>query len=232
VAIGKAGRRAIVDNAKCLECHGQLGVDPNFHGGGRNDGTLCAVCHTPNRSSSGWAVNSKDLFHALHAGRVRTTPLNWQSSLKYWEVEFPNRINNCLSCHAPGTFDLSAPSSAAAMDNMLWTTAASGNLIAVTASTSPYVASVNYGAGYSYNANTLAGAVTAPATTTLVTSPITAACVACHDSNAAFSHMDLNGGAFYAPRSSMPSGILGVRESCMVCHGAGAIADIKAVHGQ
>jgi OmcA/MtrC family decaheme c-type cytochrome len=64
----------------------------------------------------------------------------------------------------------------------------------------------------------------------LVASPITAACIACHDSNAAYSHMELNGGSFYRPRSSMTTGLLGVGESCLVCHGKGKVADIKAVH--
>jgi hypothetical protein len=44
--------------------------------------------------------------------------------------------------------------------------------------------------------------------------------------------MDLNGGTFYQPRSTMGLGLLGVGESCLVCHGPGNIADIKAVHGQ
>jgi OmcA/MtrC family decaheme c-type cytochrome len=229
-AIGKAGRRAIVDNAKCLDCHAQLGVLPSFHGGARNDGTLCAVCHDANRNSSGWSANSKDFLHALHAGRARTTPFNWQASLKYWEVEFPNRLNNCLSCHKPGTYDFSASASAAAVPNLLWSTVATGNQLVATTSTSPYAVGTFYGTKYSYSATT--NTVTAAQGNTLVASPVTAACIACHDSNAAFSHMDLNGGSFYQWRSNMPTGPLGVGEACLVCHGPGNIADIKAVHGQ
>src|SRR6185436_6627012 len=37
VATGFTGRRAIVDNAKCGNCHGTLGVTPSFHAGQRND---------------------------------------------------------------------------------------------------------------------------------------------------------------------------------------------------
>ena len=232
VAIGKAGRRVIVDNNKCLDCHSQLGVKPTFHGGARNDGTLCAFCHTANRSSSGWAVNAKDVFHSLHAGRVRNTPFNWQATLTYWDVEFPNRLNNCVSCHVQGGYDFSSAGAQVALPNMLWSTAASGNLLTPTTSTSPYVGAVNYGSGYTYNAAT--NTVTEAAATTLVTSPVTAACIACHDSPAAFSHMDINGGYFYAPRSTMPVAgqAFAQVETCLVCHGPGALADIKVVHNQ
>ena len=47
VATGYTARRAIVDNAKCNSCHDQLGTSPVFHGGARNDGTICAFCHNP-----------------------------------------------------------------------------------------------------------------------------------------------------------------------------------------
>ncbi len=231
VATGYTGRRAIVDNAKCQSCHVQLGSQPTFHAGQRNDGPTCSFCHTTNQSSSGWAANAKDAFHSLHAGRVRTTPFMWHAvsaTDSFADVEFPSRLNNCLACHVDGTYDFSAPASAAAMDSMLWTTSASGNLMATTVSTSPYVAAQDYGLGFAYNAAT--NTERAAAGTTLVTSPITAACIACHDSNAAFSHMDLNGGSFYVPRSTVATGLLAVGESCMVCHGTGAVADIKVVH--
>jgi OmcA/MtrC family decaheme c-type cytochrome len=229
-AVGKVGRRAIVDNARCLDCHDQLGVTPYFHGGGRNDGTLCAVCHNGNRTSGGWSANAKDFIHSLHAGRVRSQPFTWQIAAGYtfWDVEFPNRLNNCLSCHKAGTYDLSAVATQAAVDNMLWSTTATGNLLATTSSV--YAVGTIYGTGFSYNA--VSGVTTAAQGNTLVTSPITAACIACHDSNAAYSHMDLMGGSFYQLRSSMPTGPLAVGESCLVCHGPGNIADIKAVHGQ
>jgi DNA-binding NarL/FixJ family response regulator len=36
---------SIVENAKCLACHAQLGAIPSFHAGQRNDGTSCEFCH-------------------------------------------------------------------------------------------------------------------------------------------------------------------------------------------
>ena len=92
---------------------------------------------------------------------------------------------------------------------------------------SPYITqNFNYGAGYSFN--TATGAITEAAATTLVTSPITAACFACHDNTQSVAHMRGNGGSIYATRSAA----LGTLETCMVCHDTGRIADIKVMHAK
>ena len=72
---------------------------------------------------------------------------------------------------------------------------------------------------------------------TLVNSPITAACYACHDSTPARAHFIANGGHLNTPRSSVVTNTNGVNvvpivqsEQCLVCHGTGRTADIKAVH--
>ena len=231
VGVGYSGRRAIVDNAKCLACHAQLGVNPSFHVGQRNDGPTCSFCHTANQNSSGWSSNSKDFLHALHGARARSVPFMWQAG-SFADVEYPNRLNNCVSCHFPGTYDFSAAASQTAIPNLLWSTVATGNLVAASVSKSPYVTATVYGAGFSYSAS--ANTLTEAAGTTLVTSPVTAACIACHDSPAAFTHMSLNNGYFYAPRSNMPvaGAAFAQVETCLVCHNPGGAADIKVVHGQ
>ena len=64
--------------------------------------------------------------------------------------------------------------------------------------------------------------------TTLVNSPIVAACSACHDSATAIDHMQTNGGSFYEPRSvafSKPQ-----KEECLLCHGPGRLASISERH--
>ncbi|TMB33905.1 MAG: OmcA/MtrC family decaheme c-type cytochrome [Deltaproteobacteria bacterium] len=64
--------------------------------------------------------------------------------------------------------------------------------------------------------------------TTLVKSPIAAACSACHDTPVAIDHMQTNGASFYEPRSvafSKPQ-----KEECMICHGPNRIAAISLVH--
>jgi OmcA/MtrC family decaheme c-type cytochrome len=117
-------------------------------------------------------------------------------------------------------------------------------------SLSPYVTAdasgtsgTNYGVGFSYNAGLTtsngckpdgtpysipAGGTLAADSTTLVISPVSAACFACHDSGLAKSHMEVNGGAVYAPRAVA----LAKTEQCLVCHGSGRVADIKQVHAR
>jgi OmcA/MtrC family decaheme c-type cytochrome len=72
---------------------------------------------------------------------------------------------------------------------------------------------------------------------TLVNSPITAACYACHDSTSARAHMVNNGGWLNTMRSNVVTNTNGVNvvpivqsEQCLVCHGTGRTADIKTVH--
>jgi cytochrome c551/c552 len=114
-------------------------------------------------------------------------------------------------------------------------------------SLSPYVVAdnvKNYGAVFSFNASATTAAnvtkgdgtvVSVPAQgtfeaegTTLVNSPVTTSCFSCHDSDQAVSHMKVNGGSIYAPRATA----LANPEQCLVCHGTGRIADIKAMHAK
>ena len=90
---------------------------------------------------------------------------------------------------------------------------------------SPFITpGTNYGAAFAYNAATQ---VTTPADpTTLVNSPIASACFGCHDSSTAMAHMKGNGGALYEARSTALSKV----EQCLICHGTGKVADIKAMH--
>ena len=72
---------------------------------------------------------------------------------------------------------------------------------------------------------------------TLVNSPIASACYACHDSSLARAHMVSNGGSLNVARTSVTTSVAGANtvpivqnEQCLLCHGTGKIADIKAVH--
>jgi OmcA/MtrC family decaheme c-type cytochrome len=238
-ATGYTARRAIVDTAKCNSCHGALGVTPTFHAGQRNDGPTCSFCHNPNRTSSGWAAGSKYFIHAIHAGRKRTVPYTWHATEAgpgFDEVEFPGTLNTCTTCHVANTYDFTNATNLSAISNMELSTVASGKYDTnpLTSSSyytvSPYVVADNvtdYGVGFSYNATT--NVTTQAAGTTLVLSPITGACAACHDSTIAINHMRANGGQFYAPRAAVLS--LGAsQEQCMICHGPGRTAAIGLVH--
>ena len=118
----------------------------------------------------------------------------------------------------------------------------------VTQSTNPVVPDT-YGAGFGVNLGatptygctpdgtfytipaataSAAGTVEAEAKT-LVSSPIATACFACHDTSLARLHMESNGGSMYRTRGA-PDNALAKPEQCMICHGTGRVADIKAMH--
>ncbi len=113
VATGYTGRRAIVEDKRCNACHQELGTFTKdaFHAGQRNDATTCSWCHTPNRTSSGWSADSTSFVHAIHASAKRQVPFNWHavSATKgFFKTTYPGILNDCLTCHLPGTFDFSA----------------------------------------------------------------------------------------------------------------------------
>ncbi len=238
-ATGHTGRRAIVETAKCNACHGALGVTPSFHAGQRNDGPTCSFCHTPNRTSSGWAAGSKYFIHAIHGARKRTVPFTWHAIAAgqgYDEIEFPGTLNSCTTCHVPNTYDFTSVSNLASLPAQQLSTVAVGRyntdpLVNSSYYTvSPYVVAdgvFDYGNNFSYNAAT--NTTTNAADTTLVLSRVTGACSACHDSPVALDHMRQNGGLFYAQRS-IALAPTAPPEQCMICHGPGRIAAIGAVH--
>lgn len=244
-ADGFAARRTIVSNAKCNACHAALGIAPTFHSGQRNDAPTCVFCHNVNRVNSGWGVNTKDFVHAIHGAAKRTNKFSWEVSAgdTYWKTTYPGYLQDCEQCHIAGTYDFSASASAAAVPNLLPTTVATGttpatvNVITSGNETvpgtyySPFVAANTvYGSGFSYSGVT--GTTTAAADTTLIVSPITAACFSCHDTNQAQAHMKQFGGAIYEARSTA----LSKSETCLVCHGTASnvlndrVPTIKAVH--
>ena len=156
-------------------------------------------------------------------------PYNWHAPTAtegFYDVTYPGVLNQCETCHLPGTYDFSATGSAAAMDNRLLRTVATGTLTAAF-SNSPYITTgVNYGAGYAVAPAT--GVATEAAATTLVTSPTATACFACHDSTEAVAHFRINGGSIYAARANA----MVTTETCMVCHGPGRVAAIKDSHAK
>ncbi len=239
VAVGYTGRRGatsssvvagqIVNTAKCAACHSaQLGVTPNYHAGQRNDAASCSFCHTPNRTSSGWSAGSESFVHGIHSAQVRNTPFNWHASSLtegFYNTTYPGRLQFCESCHNAGYFDFSNTwYTDAALATRLAQTVATGTLVA-DITLSPYVdAGVDYGSGWSYSTSTQA--VTEAAATTLVNSPITNVCFACHDGEDAQAHIRTNGGTIYGTRTQAKANV----EQCLICHGPGKVAAIKDVH--
>jgi len=231
---GFVARRTIVDNAKCLACHEQLGVKPGFHGGGRNDGTICNICHTNNSLNSGWTYGFNTFVHAIHGGSLRTTKYTFAED---WStVGYPGLLKNCEQCHLAGTYDYTASATSSVVDKLLSNTVGTGTTSAAGANTSPYIAQTAgtvYGSGFSTSTATGAVVQTEAAATTLVVSPITAACSSCHDNASALAHFRANGGSFYEARSSA----MAKKETCLTCHGPAnnalfneTVPAIKTVH--
>ncbi|GFO66408.1 OmcA/MtrC family decaheme c-type cytochrome [Geomonas paludis] len=247
VATNYKARRVIVSNDKCNACHVQLGVAPSFHVGQRNDAPTCAFCHTVNQASSGYSANASTFVHGIHAAAKRSTQFGWHAvdaTTGYWEISYPGYLRNCEQCHLAGMYDFSNSvytsttsgtytTATPILDRLLYTTVASGT--STISSTVPptgvnFSTGTVYGAGFSYAADT--DTTTPAAGTTLVTSPITAACFSCHDSSLAKEHMVANGGSIYLDRTTA----LGRKETCLICHGSAAntlnttVPTIKAVH--
>ena len=249
------GRRQIVEDKRCNNCHQELGAfnESQFHGGQRNDGTTCAWCHTPNRSSQGWSVDSTNFVHGIHGALKRTKNFTYYAPSTtdgFWKIGYPGVLKNCEACHIPGSYDFSNAASKAATgldgsaggDKRLFRYAATGNLNStdplVQFRYSPYIVQgTNYGSGFSFNAGTQATTNAAP--TTLLETPTATVCFACHDDDTtvkssmgatAKAHMLANGGKIYAARGAAdPS----KTETCLTsCHGPSSAANIKAVHAK
>ena len=64
-----------------------------------------------------------------------------------------------------------------------------------------------------------------------VISPNSAVCSSCHTSDLARSHMEQNGGDFNATKDETGALISSGNETCQLCHGPGASADVGVMHG-
>jgi OmcA/MtrC family decaheme c-type cytochrome len=216
VATGYTPRRPTVDTDRCNLCHEKLGIfaESTFHSGQRNDPSMCAMCHNPNRTSSGWSADSSAFVHGIHAGGsewgdpMRTVPYVWHATTgllidgitpartkDFATIIFPggkNHLKNCESCHVDGGYDFSgagAASGAVQSASRLYRAAAGGTMAAAgtagALSLSPYVTpGATYGSSASINK---ADGLTFPDQNTLANSPIANACFACHDGDLAAS---------------------------------------------
>jgi OmcA/MtrC family decaheme c-type cytochrome len=98
--------REVVATASCNNCHDPLA----FHGGGRQDTKLCVTCHNPGTTepNSLNAMDLKVMVHKIHRGRQLPSVVaggkyqiyGFRDSLHdYSDVNFPQQINNCTTCH-------------------------------------------------------------------------------------------------------------------------------------
>jgi len=250
-ASGNTARRTIVENARCNRCHSQLGVEPSFHSGARNNSQGCALggCHNETKSTGhtgeantfggGWALSAKSMIHAIHGASKRTQAFNYEATAKNLKglgtVGYPGVLNNCEQCHVPGSYNFEIAANATASTNLLWTTDANGDMRQPPGTTpigqSPWITILGKGP-IDYRGDPL------------VSSPVTSACFGCHDSMTAVTHFQQNGGILLQSVSSITGATPGVYpgttdrsgldarnvETCLVCHASGRIADTRVVH--
>lgn len=167
--------------------------------------------------------NFKDMIHGIHAGRDRVTPFvdardatsrGSITLLDFRRMDFPGRLNNCETCHIAGTYsNVSANALASTYESI----------------------DAAYAAGIAAGTATPALAKTALNTANgndKVTSPFAAACISCHDSVAAQSHVATQGGMIQVTRATFATNMAtpGKGEACATCHGVGKAEDITVKH--
>jgi OmcA/MtrC family decaheme c-type cytochrome len=96
--------RLIVDNDTCDACHDVL----NFHGGPRTDVEYCVTCHNPPSidGDTGNTVDMKRMIHNIHSARADYEIIGNGGVLHEWsDLEFPQDIRNCQTCHEESDAD-------------------------------------------------------------------------------------------------------------------------------
>lgn len=210
-------RRRVVAQEKCLRCHGRF----ELHGGTRHAIELCVTCHTPRRTDwSGrpkWAVGTplagrvnlgatfdgieerstqlKMMVHRIHTGRrVGSAALDLVrpysgsgTSASFREGMFPSDLARCTLCHEGRSYELDV----------------------VPADAPPTLANETPTVRHD-------GTI-AHAAEEVATPPVTAACLACHATGGALTHV-----------ARYPATAAG--ESCGACHLKGTFGVAEA-HG-
>jgi OmcA/MtrC family decaheme c-type cytochrome len=123
-------------------------------------------------------------------------------------VRFPGILNDCLTCHLAGTYELTGN----------WMIPTQSGVLGSTIDTAPNAV----------DAGTFATGL-ADQTDDLNITPTAAVCSACHDGPVPKSHMMLNGALFSATQAVINTGA--TLEACAICHGPGRVADVKVIHG-
>jgi OmcA/MtrC family decaheme c-type cytochrome len=215
-------RRVVADVAKCDTCHDQL----NAHGSNRVDSVAgCAFCHNPNATDvivrrglsitpaspspldnlPEQSIDLKVMIHAIHASTYRAS----QGAIPYVVYHRGAPSNFVAETPFPGL--LNNCLACHATDTYYPPDPTSTTVLATTIST--YVGG--------------AVSLATPLGQTAVTAAASA-CSSCHASALTRTHMLQNGASFAATKDAQ-SRVTSL-ETCAICHGPGAVADVKVVH--
>ncbi len=164
------------------------------------------------------SVDFKRMIHGIHAGAQKLydkTPAHGfrekglvvGGSHDFSDTRFPGILNDCETCHKPGTYVLSGD----------WELPTQNGILSSTTDAAP-----------TGTTEAAIGTEVADPTDDLNISPTAAVCSSCHDGLVARTHMITTGGAVFDETQSVISS--SVIETCSVCHGPGSIADVEVVH--
>jgi hypothetical protein len=173
-------------------------------------------------------MHFKNLIHSIHSANfrrensapafkfVRDRGASGIYDYDFSEVTFPGVLNKCETCHKPGTYAIEAiPADALATTYV------------VTGVANASVDKNGLVSGAETTAQDVVNARKQVNTTDLVTSPVAATCLPCHNGDLPRSHMKTTGGAQIAvQRNALVAG----SEQCVICHGRDRVADVSVVH--
>ena len=160
-------------------------------------------------------IDFKYMIHAIHGAAFRATndPSDPYIVYAYGDnatdfsgLLYPGILNDCTQCHSSTGYTLPLPN----------------GVLGTTVDTHATVKTAS-----SFGTSSFYGNVADTAAFDRIT-PTAAACSACHDDTLATTHMQQNGASFYITQSLINNG--STTETCAVCHGSGAIADVSVVH--
>ena len=102
-------RRAVVDIAKCNQCHVRL----SLHGENRNQTEYCVFCHNPSNTSGTVGIDFSVMVHSIHFGvnlaaagatyKIGTSDFTGVRYPAFSLTGQPHDTTNCEMCHITGT---------------------------------------------------------------------------------------------------------------------------------
>jgi OmcA/MtrC family decaheme c-type cytochrome len=197
-------RRAIANIDKCNDCHKNL----SLHGDNRSGNTeLCATCHNPNATD----VNRRAGDCAVALG-TEDEPIDLKVMVHRIHAGniglcgYGNRPHDYNGVVYPGRLN---NCEGCHLENTYYPV----DPAAVFATT------IDVGADRSILSDDVA------------ISPNAAVCSGCHTDDLARNHMIQNGGDFAAGKDETGALISTANETCQLCHGPGASADVGIMHG-
>lgn len=217
-----APRRDIVAMENCLVCHESLAL----HGSNRADEEqLCATCHNPDATDArrrvgagfDWgtpspldgkgeeSVDFRFMIHAIHAAQNVVYGFG-NNPHDYTHITYPQALNNCDTCHLPGTYYPVSDTARSVTINTGLDVADWRDDVAITptaaACWSCHQAAPDFIAGPTRAHIQQNGGYIPSPTDATVTKEM----------------LEAKTSATYI-------------EACIVCHGPGAVADVEVVHG-